>query len=341
MAQKKRRLRRGRLAIVTGVLAVLIVVIAGGIAGFMVWQNREHQKQMRETLSEHIEFLNRQREKIEAIQQPGAGTQDVMDPALFEQMKQSALATVDTGANQALLERKTLSVDEVNAALDSKGSQQDQQCLSLMENIDQYPASLLEFYMKDPDRYAFVSAWPDRAQYQTAPEQLEESLDSVPQLLQWDTRWGYLPYGDSLLYINGCAPTCLSMVLSYLKQDPTITPAVIKNWSDAYGYYVPGAGSSHELLTAAAAPYGVAVEGVEISQEAVHQALAEGKVLIFNMVPGTFTTVGHFIVVTGEENGQLIVNDPNSIARSSRRWSYEEVLPETAMIWAYSLPAAQ
>lgn len=46
----------------------------------------------------------------------------------------------------------------------------------------------------------------------------------IPLLLQWDERWGYKNYGDNIMAINGCGPTCLSMVVSYLKQNGQYHP---------------------------------------------------------------------------------------------------------------------
>lgn len=209
------------------------------------------------------------------------------------------------------------------------------QALYFLDNLAQFDDDILRFYLANTERFEFVKAYPNRAELQTAPAALEESLETIPALLQWDTRWGYEPYGDSTVYYAGCAPTSLSMVLSYLKKDPSLTPAVIKTYSEENGYFVSGAGTSNQLLVDYPDLQGVVVETLWADQASISQALQEGKVLIFNMAPGLFTQTGHFIVVSGEENGQIRVLDPNSISRS-RLWSYEEVLPETLGVWAYS-----
>lgn len=209
------------------------------------------------------------------------------------------------------------------------------QALYFLDNLGQFDNDILLFYLANTERFEFVKAYPNRAELQTAPATLEESLESVPALLQWDTRWGYEPYADSTVYYAGCAPTSLSMVLSYLKKDPSLTPAVIKTYSEENGYFVSGAGTSNQLLVDYPDLQGVVVENLWADQESISQALQEGKVLIMNMAPGLFTQTGHFIVVAGEENGQMRILDPNSISRS-RLWSYEEVLPETLAVWAYS-----
>lgn len=335
--KKKRRMRQRRLMLVIVCAALIIGVISLSIWGVLKWHHNQEQAQMRETIALQLDSITQQREAIEEMKAPeNTDTGETMDAAAFEAMKTSALAALDPSALQTLSEQKEISVTDLEAALDAQGSEQNQQALYLMQHIDEYPIYWLEFYMKDNDRYEFVKAYPQRYLYQDDPGDLSESLESVPRLLQWDLRWGYQPYGDSNVAIAGCAPTCLSMVLSYIKQDPSLTPVKIKNWADLGGYYVNGAGTAHSLLSDAGSEFNVNVEGVEVSQEAVSQALSEGKVLIFNMVPGTFTSVGHFIVVCGEQDGKLVVNDPNSIVRSEQTWDYADVLGETNAIWAYS-----
>lgn len=45
------------------------------------------------------------------------------------------------------------------------------------------------------------------------------------------------------------------------------------------------------------------------------------------MRPGDFTTIGHFILLTGVEDGKIKVNDPNSKIRSSKLWDYDVIAP--------------
>ena len=80
-------------------------------------------------------------------------------------------------------------------------------------HLDQYSQDILEFLLKDEDRLSFVEAYPQKENYTNGPGTLSESLDTIPKLLQWDLRWGYIPYGENDIYLTGCAPTCLSMVL--------------------------------------------------------------------------------------------------------------------------------
>ena len=51
------------------------------------------------------------------------------------------------------------------------------------------------------------------------------------------------------------------------------------------------------------------------------------------MGPGAFTTTGHFIVLTGCEDGMIRVNDPNSRKNSEKLWTYEEIAGSIRNLW--------
>ena len=70
-----------------------------------------------------------------------------------------------------------------------------------------------------------------------------------------------------------------------------------------------------------------------IAQELV-DALEAGTPIILALGKGDFTSSGHYIVLTGMENGFFIVNDPNSRIRSGMLWSYEELEGQIRNIWA-------
>ncbi len=323
--KKKRKKRQGTNLILLAALALLVA--GGGFGAYTYWWKpySEEQERLRQesiSVEQSIALQQQYQEVISRIQHATA-VNDISDAVLVH-LKTLAVSSylVDSSTGE-------ISRDEANVQISD-------QALYFLDNLAQYDDAILLFYLANPERFEFVKAYPERADLQVPPETLSESLDSVPALLQWDVRWGYEPYGDSTVYYAGCAPTSLSMVVSYLTKNASITPAVVKNYSDENGYYVSGAGTSNQLLSDYPETQGVAVETLWVDQESISQALQEGKVLIFNMMPGIFTQTGHFIVVTGEENGQIRVQDPNSISRS-RLWSYEEVLPETLAVWAYSV----
>ena len=51
--------------------------------------------------------------------------------------------------------------------------------------------------------------------------------------------------------------------------------------------------------------------------------------------PGVFTTVGHYMLVVGHEDGKLKLNDPNSPANSERLWDLDEFVQDIKIMWAF------
>ena len=57
------------------------------------------------------------------------------------------------------------------------------------------------------------------------------------------------------------------------------------------------------------------------------------------MEPGTFTRVGHYIVVEGmaSDGTHVLVHDSNSVGRSMRVWGLETICAEAQNIWSFSV----
>ncbi|NJE40020.1 hypothetical protein E0K99_01620 [Faecalicoccus pleomorphus] len=204
-------------------------------------------------------------------------------------------------------------------------------------HLDQYSQDILDFLLKDEDRLSFVEAYPQKDNYSNGPGTLSETLDTIPKLLQWDLRWGYIPYGENDIYLTGCAPTCLSMVFSYLLQDSSLTPDVLASYSSQQGFYVNGAGTDWQFLTDAAQHYGVQVERAQVSLQDMKARLENHQILVCSMLPGDFTQVGHFILVTGMEDGEFTVIDPNSIKHTNQTWDADTLLSQMQAVWSYSV----
>lgn len=165
-----------------------------------------------------------------------------------------------------------------------------------------------------------------------------ERNQKYPLLLQWDKRWGYHPYGGYNVATSGCAPTCLAMVAFGLTRDEEITPDVVGDYAMKQKYYLPGTGTKWALLSEGAEQFGLHAIFLERDEELIREKLADGMPIICSMKEGNFTAIGHFIVLTGlDEEGLVCVNDPNSLARSERRWKLSTVISQTKQMWGYTL----
>lgn len=160
----------------------------------------------------------------------------------------------------------------------------------------------------------------------------------IPLYLQKDKRWRGEKYGDDVMEITGCGPTCLSMVVCGLTKKDKWTPVRVARKVEKEGYYVKGAGSAWSLMTEGAEEFGLSATQLSLDEGVIRRQLEQGHPVICAMGPGDFTTEGHFIVLSGEDDeGNIIVRDPNSRARSEQVWDLEQLMPQMKNLWSYSL----
>lgn len=200
--------------------------------------------------------------------------------------------------------------------------------------LDAWPDSLIELLEKNPDAEDFVLNYPSKKDLIYEIDLREYINNSnVPLLLQWDERWGYTKYGDNIMGLSGCGPTCLSMVCIYLLNDPQYTPRYIADFAEQYGYCVPGNGSAWTLISEGGKELGLDVIEIPLDEDRIIRNLEVGNPIICIMGPGDFTTSGHYIVMTGYVDGKIKVNDPNSPTKSEKLWDYDEIKDQIRNLW--------
>lgn len=205
---------------------------------------------------------------------------------------------------------------------------------AIYEKHSAYPDKLLEALANNPEMAGFVSGYQGNSRQASGGLTEEELAMDFPLFLQWDPRWGYVEYGDkSCIGLAGCGPTCLSMALFYLTKNDSLTPDKIAAYSMTNGYYVSGTGTAWALLADLPSEYGVRVTEPGRSEQGMKQALDRGEVIICSMGPGDFTAAGHFIVIYGYDEEGFMINDPNCVARSMKRWTYGEIAAQIKHIW--------
>lgn len=202
-------------------------------------------------------------------------------------------------------------------------------------SIGRYPKSLIQLLERNPETKEFVLNYPFREKAEIIIPEFENS-DSVPLLLQWDSRWGYKKYGSDFLAVTGCGPTCMAMAGWYVTGNENMTPHQIAHFAEKNGYYEPGYGSSWTLISKGGVELGLTVTELPLVKKKMVDALEEGWPIILAMGPGDFTTTGHYIVLTGVEDDAFRLNDPNSLENSSRLWTYEEIEKQIRNIWKIS-----
>ncbi len=209
----------------------------------------------------------------------------------------------------------------------------------LLENKNYYPQGLLYLACNEPLALEFVIEYPFKSKSATYYFDLSTEISKrrVPHLLQWDKRWGYSEFGDDNMALDGCGPTCLSMVLIGLTGKQTYNPVYVANYCKNQGYYLEGVGTKWEFFTEGAEYFDVNSSQISNDEQVMINQLEKGNILICSMAPGDFTTSGHFIVIWDYVDGEFVVNDPNSVIRSEKTWSYEVLEDQFKAIWTFSL----
>lgn len=209
----------------------------------------------------------------------------------------------------------------------------------ILKHSDRYPAQLLESLSRNSELLTFALDYPEKKGTWSDDIDLSDryQLGEMPLLLQWDEEWGYAPYGNGMIALDGCGPTCLSMVAVGLTGDTSLNPKAVADFSAENGYLDDQSNSTlWALMTEGAEKLGLRSKEVPLSESRMSEELSEGHPLICSMRAGDFTVAGHFIVLCGYQNGEFSVNDPNSTVRSGEKWSYEKLKPQIRNIWAFS-----
>ncbi|MBR3988739.1 MAG: C39 family peptidase [Clostridia bacterium] len=266
--------------------------------------------------------------------------------------KQSALSTADNESDEISETAVDDISDEDVADASEKSDIDDEEYKKYFENAEDIPAAICRFAYKNdlplenwpqelidmlnqyPETVEFVLNYPYfKDQTFKIDNSYTDYVNSVPLFLQWDKRWGYTPYGDDMIANAGCGPTCLSMVATHLLKDPSLNPKAIARFSEDYGYCEPGFGSKWSLIYEGGELLGLDVYEVDCDEDVIVNNLEAGNPIICLVGPGDFTYGGHFIVLTDYVNGQIKINDPNSVINSKKLWNFEDIKDQIEIPW--------
>lgn len=306
--KRKKKIMRRRLNFLVCVV-ILVILLCGGVSRIRKYWSKTGEGQMQ-----------------------NAYDTVVAGPAYGETLQESegGILPADTSDTRRLL--KDPELEQQLAVL----AAEDEEIAAIYANRGQYPEELLAALAGNPEIAAFVAGYPEAEKKATDGFSEEELEADNPLLLQWDSRWGYASYGDSNIGIAGCAPTCLSMVILSLTGNSEATPDALADYSMRNGHYVEGIGTAWTLLSDGAEAYGLTVRELGLDEDAMKTCLNRGGLIICSMRPGDFTTSGHFIVIYDYDANGFYVNDPNSMIRSARQWSFGDIKYQIKNIWSYT-----
>ena len=203
------------------------------------------------------------------------------------------------------------------------------------ENEERYPIEMILSGAGNPEMADFLYGYLTSDGTITGGFTDAEQPKDFPLFLQFDTRWGYLPYGSGgNVGSSGCGPTCLSMAIFYLTGNRDCTPGIIAQYSLDNGYYVDGVGTQWTLMTQYPTNFGLNSHQLYWSEANIRNELDKGRVLICSVRPGDFTSGGHFIVIYGYDENGFKINDPKCVYRSGLSWTYNQIQDDIKAMWS-------
>lgn len=204
---------------------------------------------------------------------------------------------------------------------------------------DSVQFKLLRLAANEPNAVSFVRAFPELYPADTAADDRagESAGRRTPRLYQWDERWGGTVYCSTAFTLTGCCPTSMAMVYQGLTGKDDKGPHEMGQLAQEYGYMDQYNGTSQSYFAGVAPKLGLRCTSLDVSAQALRDALSRNELVICNVGPGDFTDGGHYLVITGmDEDGKLLINDPFSAMKSDESWDMSTMLAQTKALWAFS-----
>lgn len=237
---------------------------------------------------------------------------------------------------QDVMKKETMSWAEEKEGLTEKEQSKRLEEIKEEARDNNVPERVISLIDQNDETVDFVRNYSEKHLNEPAKAIDEKEVESgIPLLLQWDERWGYMSYGKGTIANCGCGPTCVSMVITGMTGDLTVTPYAVAQYSEQHGLIDENDNTYWQLMVDMPEEYGIKVEETSLNESQVVQELGEGHPIICSMGPGDFTDAGHFIVLTDYQDGMVSVCDPFSIEKSRRNWKYEEIEEQIIQMWIY------
>lgn len=326
---QKRKRRNRRLKLFRNVLAAGLLL---GITGSFCKALLLHAATLKDTVSEPALVIYDHTAECDPDPRPEKS------PRSLTLAEADQFVSVKQVSGDEIHDQNLLTDAEVDAKL-AELALQDEDIAEIYAQKERYPEALLTALSANQELTGFVKGYLTAERTVTGGISDEEKAQDFPLFIQWDSRWGYAPYGKkNNIGISGCGPACMSMVIFALTRDETATPDALAAFSEENGYYMEGEGTAWLFMTDAAREYGITARELGLDEAVIRQYVENGHPVICAMRPGDFTATGHFIVIYGCDEKGFLINDPNSRERSNRHWRFEDIKWQIRNLWGYSNP---
>ena len=207
---------------------------------------------------------------------------------------------------------------------------------------------ILKLAADEPESLVYVRNFPNVYPMEKIDEDKSLGMESgspsanvddtdIPHFYQWDRRWGYTTYSGAAFGLTGCGPTSLAMVYQGLTGKTDKNPYDMGKLAEENGYMSEYEGTVGTFFTEMAEQLGLNCEELWPDSDTLRSALEHHQAVIINLAPGYFTSTGHYIVATGlTSKGEIIINDPYSVERSSQTWDPDLLTTQAYAMYGYS-----
>ena len=211
---------------------------------------------------------------------------------------------------------------------------------TIAKNADRYPdARLPELAINEPAAIDFVAAYPTAEHRPTDYGQTSEKGE-FPQLFNWDIRWGYVDYAQSVIGVTGSGPTSLAMAYMGLSGKVDKTPATFAADAESKGCTSSeDIATTGDLFTYEAKQLGLECkEYSSPSSDTLRSILSSrGSVAIVKLKANFDGQYEHWaLVVRQNSDGSVTLHDPTSFEASSHTWDLGTIAANTDELYSLS-----
>lgn len=206
----------------------------------------------------------------------------------------------------------------------------------IAKNADEYDDErLLNLALNEPTARTFVYDYP-KSDKSSRPYDEEVKRGEVPNLYNWDERWGAVTYGDGPLAVTGSGPTTLAMAYMGLTGKTDFSPTEIAQQASKSNYADGDSGSKGEMFSKLPASMGLTSNEYDPAAETLY-SLSENTVFAIELKEGTLTDEAHWaLVVNMSDDGMVTVFDPTSTYVSSHKWGVDTLVNASNKFYALS-----
>ncbi|MDO5118683.1 MAG: hypothetical protein Q4D48_01255 [Coriobacteriales bacterium] len=188
-------------------------------------------------------------------------------------------------------------------------------------------ARLLELALRESSAIEYVHAYATKS----VPKGASAFNDTVtkgyyPKLFIWDTRWGYVTYGEGPMGLTGSGPTALSMAYMGLTGKTDQTPDALAKKAMTAEATDKVYDTKPDFFFDAAEELGLKIEEFSPTGENLSENIQSGTAILVQLRERTLTDNAHWALAIGRNlDGSINLYDPTSTAVTEHPWDPDTI----------------